>query len=70
MKMNMADNVSMFLVLVGGLNWGLVGFFDYNLVEKIFDVGSTGAKVVYDLVGLAAVYMVLSWAMKMGSKPA
>ncbi|MEK7582726.1 MAG: DUF378 domain-containing protein [Patescibacteria group bacterium] len=45
------------LVVVGGLNWGLIGFFDYNLVDSIFGSGSTIARVVYILVGLSAVYM-------------
>ena len=44
------------LVLVGGLNWGLVGFFDFNLVSKIFGDG-TLTTVVYDLVGLSALYL-------------
>jgi len=56
MKMNWADKLCWLLIIVGSLNWGLVGFFKYNLVDKIFGVGSTGSKVVYDIVGLAAVY--------------
>lgn len=67
--MNAADNVSMLLVLVGGLNWGLVGFFQWNLVDKIFGIDSGIARVVYALVGLAAVYLVLSWASKASKKP-
>jgi uncharacterized protein len=43
------------LVLAGGLNWGLVGFFNYNLVESLFGV-STG-NWVYMLVGLSTVYV-------------
>lgn len=45
------------LVVVGGLNWGLVGAFDFNLVDMIF--GSMGAieNVVYILVGLSAIYL-------------
>lgn len=70
MKMNAADNVSMLLVLVGGLNWGLVGFFEQNFVDKIFGIDSTGARIVYDIVGLAAVYLIISWIMKMGNKAA
>lgn len=51
--------VALLLILVGGLNWGLVGFFDYNLVDMIFGEGSTGARVVYAIVGLAALYKVV-----------
>lgn len=54
------------LVIVGGINWGLVGLFDFNLVETILGAGSLLTKVVYILVGLSAVYMaaVMSKAKK------
>lgn len=57
MKMNPIDKLAYLLVVIGGLNWGLVGFFKYNLVDKIFGVESTGARVVYSIIGLAALYM-------------
>ena len=44
------------LVLVGALNWGLVGLFDFNLVEEIFGTG-TLTDVVYVIVGLSALMM-------------
>jgi len=53
--MNALVKVATALTIIGGLNWGLVGFFDYNLVDEIFGEGSTGAKVVYCVVGVAAV---------------
>ena len=43
------------LVIVGGLNWLLVAF-GYNLVDSLFGVGSTISMVIYILVGLSAVY--------------
>jgi uncharacterized membrane protein YuzA (DUF378 family) len=45
------------LVIIGGLNWGLVGLFDFDLVAKIFGDMSTVSRVVYALVGLSALYM-------------
>ncbi len=45
--------VSFILLIIGGLNW-LLTAFDYNIVDKIFGVGSTASKVIYILVGLAA----------------
>ncbi len=45
--------------VIGGLNWGLVGFFDKNLVTMLFGDGTTLTKIVYDLVGLAAVAMLV-----------
>lgn len=69
MKMNAADYTAWVLIVVGGLNWGLVGVFDYNLVDSLFGVDSTLSNVVYALVGLAAVYSLVSVLMKQsGSK--
>ncbi len=53
---NVFDKIGFTLLVIGGLNWGLVGFFKYNLVDKIFGVGSGAARVVYAIVGLAAVW--------------
>ena len=55
---NPVDLIALILVIVGGLNWGLVGLFDFNLVDAIFGVGSTLSRIIYILVGLAALYMV------------
>ena len=65
MKMSALDKVAYLLVVVGGLNWGLVGFFDYNLVDEVLGAGSTAAMVVYDLVGVAAVWMFVAMVKMM-----
>lgn len=59
--MNAVLAVSKILVIIGGLNWGLVGLLDFNLVDSIFGVGSVGSKVVYILVGLAAILTILDF---------
>lgn len=64
--MNAVDYVAWLLIVVGGLNWGLVGAFDYNLVDSLFGVDSALATIVYVLVGLAAVYSILAVAIKHG----
>ncbi len=51
--------VTFILLIVGGLNWLLVAF-GYNLVDSVFGVGSTLSMLVYILVGLSAVYEVVS----------
>jgi len=56
MKWSVLDKIGFTLLVIGGLNWGLVGFFKYNLVDKIFGAGSTGARVVYAIVGLAGLW--------------
>lgn len=45
------------LLVVGGLNWGLVGLFQFDLVATIFGVASLLSNVVYILVGLSALYV-------------
>lgn len=64
MKMNILDWIAFVLVIVGGLNWGLYGFFQYDLVAKIFGDLSTVSRVVYALVGLGAVYMLMTMPSK------
>lgn len=44
------------LIVIGGLNWGLVGFLNFDLVATIFGNMSTLARIVYVLVGISAVY--------------
>ncbi len=68
MKMSFLDWVVMILILVGGLNWGLVGFFKYDLVATIFGDGSTVSGIIYDLVGLAALYQLVKMFMMGGAK--
>lgn len=65
-KMNAIDWAAMILVIIGGLNWGLVGLLDWDLVATIFGAMSTISRAVYILVGLSALYMIYS-AMKMQS---
>lgn len=64
MKMNGLDKLAYLLVVIGGLNWGLIGFFKYDLVGKIFSEGL--ARVIYGAVGVAALYMFLKMLMMMG----
>ena len=45
------------LMIIGGINWGLVGFFNYNLVSSIFGVKlEVISRIMYAVVGLAALY--------------
>lgn len=52
------------LVIIGALNWGLVGAFQYNLVDSIFGMGSTVARIVYVLVGLAGLMLLVGCRCK------
>lgn len=56
-NLNVLDWIALILVIVGGLNWGLVGIFKFDLVATIFGTMSVISRIVYMLVGLAAIYM-------------
>ncbi|BFD25067.1 MAG: DUF378 domain-containing protein [Candidatus Parcubacteria bacterium] len=49
--------IALVLVIVGGLNWGLVGLFNFDLVAAIFGDMSALSRVVYSLVGVSAIVM-------------
>ena len=52
--------VAVLLLVVGGLNWGLVGLFDYNLVMALLGGYPAVEMLVYVLVGLSAVYVLVT----------
>jgi uncharacterized protein len=56
--MKFINILTLVLVIVGGLNWGLVGLFDFDLVAAIFGGGSALSRIVYVLVGVSAVWQV------------
>jgi uncharacterized membrane protein YuzA (DUF378 family) len=58
--MKTLDIIAAILLVIGGLNWGLVGTANFDLVAALFGAGSILAKLVYTLVGLAAVYQAAS----------
>jgi len=51
--------IAIILVVIGGLNWGLVGLFNFDLVAAIFGSMTVISRIVYTLVGLSAVYLVV-----------
>ena len=64
--MKQLDILTATLLVVGGLNWGLVAFANFDLVAAVTGAGSFGNKnvlgaAVYGLVGAAAVYQLVSW---------
>ena len=58
MKFNVIDWIALVLAIIGGLNWGLVGAFKFDLVATIFGDMSSLSRIVYVLVGLAALYLI------------
>lgn len=56
--MKVIDIIASALLVIGGLTWGLVGFFDFNLVGAILGEMTIFSRFVYLLVGFAAVYQI------------
>ena len=55
-KMSTISWIAFILLVIGGLNWALVGLFNFNLVETIF--GNLLSRIIYVLVGISAVYLI------------
>ena len=53
--MKALHTIALALVVVGALNWGLIGLFDFNLVDALLGAGSALSRIVYALVGISAV---------------
>lgn len=68
-KVNMKtfDIVVTVLLIIGGLNWGLVGLFDFDLVKSIFGSGAF-TRIIYTAVGLSAVCKMFLWNMEEAAK--
>jgi uncharacterized protein len=62
--------ITLILVIVGGLNWGLVGLLDWDLVAALFGVGSALARIVYILVGVSAIWQLVPLIAAFGSDEA
>jgi uncharacterized membrane protein YuzA (DUF378 family) len=71
------DAIAYALIIIGALNWGLVGFFAFDLVAALFGEMTVLSRIIYALVGVAAVYHLLSlpailrrWATAARAAPA
>ena len=58
--MKVIDKIALVLVIIGAINWGLVGIFNFNLVDAIFGTMSIISRIIYILVGISGL-----WAIKL-----
>jgi uncharacterized protein len=54
--MRFLDTLALLLVIIGAVNWGLIGFFDFNLVSALFGEMTALSRIIYSLVGIAGLY--------------
>jgi uncharacterized protein len=59
--MRFLDGIALILVVIGAINWGIIGFFGFNVVEAIFGIGVFSA-IIYILVGLGGLYAISFFA--------
>jgi uncharacterized protein len=60
-QMRTVDVVVAMLLVIGGLNWGLVGLLQVDLVAALFGEAGVLTRVIYAVVGLCAVYQAVQW---------
>ena len=51
--MEIIYKICLTIAIIGAVNWGLIGFLDFNLVDTLFGVGSAMSRIVYSLVGIS-----------------
>ena len=52
--MKVIDTIALVLIIIGAINWGLIGFFDFDLVATIF--GTMFSRIIYALVGISGLW--------------
>jgi uncharacterized membrane protein YuzA (DUF378 family) len=65
--MKFINILTLVLVIVGALNWGLVGLFGFDLVAALFGAGSALSRIVYVLVGLSGAWQIIPLVSATGS---
>ncbi len=56
--MKVIDTIALILVIIGAINWGLIGFFNFNLVDTLFGAMSIISRIIYALVGVAGLWSI------------
>lgn len=56
--MKIIDRIALVLVIIGAINWGLIGIFEFNLVDTIFGTMSIVSRIIYALVGLSGLWSI------------
>ena len=56
--MKVIDTIALILVIIGAINWGLVGLFEFNLVDTLFGSLSVISRIIYILVGISGLWSI------------
>ena len=55
-NMKVIDTIALILIIIGAINWGLIGLFNFNLVDTIFGTMSIISRIIYILVGISGLW--------------
>lgn len=65
MERNWLDIVALILIIIGAINWGLIGFFKFDLIASLFGQLSAISRIIYAIVGISGIYsLILFWKLK------
>ncbi len=56
------QTIAMIILLIGGINWGLIGLFQWNFIASVFGYTSVLTRTIYSLAGIAAIYRIAVWS--------
>lgn len=56
--MKFINFITLLLVIVGAINWGLIGFFQFDLISNLFGQSSTFTRIIFGIVGLCGLYCI------------
>lgn len=65
MRNKTLDCIALTITIIGAINWGLIGFFDFNLVASIFGSMSWLSRIIYAIVGICGLYLI-TFYMRLG----
>jgi uncharacterized protein len=67
--LNPVDWTALVLLIIGGLNWGLMGLFSFDLVARLFGDMTIISRIVYILVGISALWSIFALATHLHQRP-
>ena len=57
--METVQKIALILTIIGAINWGLIGFFDFNLVASLFEEASLVSRIIYSIVGVCGIINIM-----------
>lgn len=65
MERNWLDITALILIIIGAINWGLIGFFEFDLISYFFDTLTAVTRIIFAVVGIAGIYsLILFWKLR------